>query len=173
MPARHRVVSAWLKPTRRPLHAGRILSAAMNSTIPLRQPCPPGACDCERERLLDDPDADWRVLRLTREEEKRLIARLEQLQSLDDLRHMQRRLYDQVGIEVTVAPGRNEVRTVRGIQVQVAQRTGLCRKLRQSIPTAIRRAMQTRPEIAFALLDAKGLFGDDDDARPTASPIDT
>ncbi len=131
----------------------------MMPPFPIRQPCPPGACDCERERLLESADADLRVLRLTREEEKRLLARLEQLQSVADLRHMQQRLYDQVGVELSVQPSANEVRTVRGFQIEVAQRTGLCRKLRQSIPAAIRRALQARPEIAYALLDAEGLFG--------------
>ena len=38
----------------------------------IRTECPPGACVCGREALLNDPDADLRVLRLTRDEEKRL-----------------------------------------------------------------------------------------------------
>ncbi|MGH8356550.1 MAG: hypothetical protein ACRESF_03575, partial [Pseudomonas sp.] len=36
----------------------------------IRQPCPPGACDCNREQLLDLPGADARILHLTRQEEK-------------------------------------------------------------------------------------------------------
>ena len=45
------------------------------ATVPvfIRNPCPPGACQCDRERLLADPASDKRVLALTREEEKRLL----------------------------------------------------------------------------------------------------
>lgn len=128
--------------------------------FPIRQPCPPGACICGRERLLDDPAADLRVLRLTRQEEKRLLERLENLQSLDDLEHMQRRLYEQLGIRLHVAPGFNEVRTMRGIAIQLDDQLGLCRKTRQSIPAAIRRGLEKRPEIAWRLLDAHDLLRD-------------
>ncbi|MCC6076661.1 hypothetical protein ACFPTX_02905 [Pseudomonas sp. GCM10022188] len=132
----------------------------MTMPFPIRQPCPPGACICGRERLLDDPAADLRVLRLTREEEKRLLERLENIQSLDDLEHMQRRLYEQLGIRVHVAPGFNEVRTMRGIAIQLDDQLGLCRKTRQSIPAAIRRGLEKRPEIAWRLLDAHDLLRD-------------
>ncbi|HFX3534289.1 TPA: hypothetical protein ACKP3E_006429, partial [Pseudomonas aeruginosa] len=37
----------------------------MSASPPLRQPCPPGACVCERERL-EAPGADRRILLLTR-----------------------------------------------------------------------------------------------------------
>ena len=46
----------------------------MSASPPLRQPCPPGACVCERERL-EAPGADRRILLLTRQEEQRLAAR--------------------------------------------------------------------------------------------------
>ncbi|MGE4337795.1 MAG: hypothetical protein AB7E55_17705 [Pigmentiphaga sp.] len=131
----------------------------MNPSLPIRQECPPGACTCQREQVLGDPQADWRPLRLTREEEKRLIARLEAIASLDDMRHMQDRMREQLGLDIHIAPSPHGVRTVRGILIEVAERPGLCRKIRQSIPAAIRRAMEQRPEIAYALLDAEGLFG--------------
>ena len=51
-------------------------------TLPIRTECPPGACVCDRDALLQDPQADARVLLLTREEEKRLLQRLEQITSL-------------------------------------------------------------------------------------------
>ena len=57
----------------------------MTTTAPIRQPCPPGACDCGRDPLLETPGADVRILFLTRAEEKRLIERLENLSSLKDL----------------------------------------------------------------------------------------
>ena len=132
----------------------------MTSQPPLRQPCPPGACDCSRDRLLATPGADTRILLLTRNEEKRLLERLENLQSLDDLRHMQQRMYQQLGIRVEVAPGANEVRSMRGIAIAIAEHPGLCRKTRQAIPAAIRRAMERQPEIAYRLLDAHDLFRD-------------
>lgn len=128
-------------------------------TVAIRVECPPGACVCRRAELLSDPGADWRVLQLTREEEKRLIGRLEKISSLPDLRHMQERLSTQLDIQVTVTPGPNEVRSMRGIVIQVSEKTGLCRKTRQAIPAAIRRCLELRPEIAFALLHEGDLFG--------------
>ncbi|AOZ06209.1 hypothetical protein [Cupriavidus malaysiensis] len=126
--------------------------------FPIRTGCPPGACICGRDALLEDPRADLRILRLTREEEKRLIARLESLASLEDLRRMEQRMFEQLGIVLTVTPSANEVRTTRGIAIQVAEQPGLCRKTRQAIPAAIRRSMETRPEIAYALLNARDLL---------------
>jgi hypothetical protein len=131
----------------------------MSSPPQLRQPCPPGACDCERERLLDSPDSDMRILLLTRNEEQRLLERLENLKSLDDLRHMQQRMYEQLGIRVEVAPGLNEVRSMRGIAITIAPLPGLCRKTRQAIPAAIRRGLERQPEIAYRLLDSHDLLG--------------
>ena len=77
----------------------------MTTTAPIRSPCPPGACDCGRDPLLETPGADLRILFLTRNEEKRLIERLENLQSLSDLEHLQRRMLEQLGIRVDIAPG--------------------------------------------------------------------
>lgn len=124
----------------------------------IRQPCPPGACVCDREQLLQTPGADLRILNLTRQEEKRLIERLEDLQSLQDLERMQQRMYTLLGIRVQVAPGHTEVKSMRGIQIVIDELPGLCRKTRQSIPAAIRRGLEKRPEIAYRLLDAHGLF---------------
>lgn len=132
----------------------------MTLSFPIRQPCPPGACDCARERLLDSPDADLRILRLTRQEELRLLARLEDIQSLADLEHMQRRLFEQLGIRLAIAPGFNEVRSMRGIAIHIEALPGLCRKTRQSIPAAIRRGLERRPQIAYELLNAHDLLRD-------------
>jgi len=131
----------------------------MKASFPIRQPCPPGACNCERERVLDgNNEAEQRILALTRQEEKRLLERLENVQSLADLERLQQRLFDQLGIRVKVAPGFNEVRTMRGIAIDIDEQPGLCRKTRQSIPAAIRRGLEKKPEIAFRLLDAHDLF---------------
>jgi len=127
--------------------------------IPIRVPCPPGACICEHDALLADSMADQRILRLTKEEEKRLLLRLEQITSLQDLRHVEQRMYEQLGIRVRIEPGASEVRTVRGIQIEVLPMRGLCSKTRQAIPAAIRRGMEKTPEVAFELLDEGGLFG--------------
>lgn len=126
--------------------------------FPLRTECPPGSCVCERDALLQDPQGDLRILRLTRSEEQRLLQRLENLQGLEDLRQMQARMEAQLGIRVTIAPSPNEVRTLRGIVILVHDQRGLCRKTRQALPAAIKRSMEKRPEIAFALLDEGGLF---------------
>lgn len=136
-----------------------MLIAMTSPDLILRHPCPPAACNCERERLLAMPGADLRILRLTRQEEKRLLERLEALVSLDDLRHMQQRMEAQLGLRVEVAPGPNEVRTMRGFRIEVLDAPGLCKKTRQTIPAAIRRAFERRPEIAWALLDAQDLLG--------------
>ena len=132
----------------------------MTTSVPLRSPCPPGACNCGRDPLLQTPGADVRILRLTREEEKRLLARLERLKDLADLRHLQQRMFEQLGIRVDVAPGFNEVRTMRGIAIQIDELPGLCRKTRAAIPAAIRRGLENHPQIAFELLNAHDLLRD-------------
>jgi len=132
----------------------------MTTSVPIRQPCPPGACDCGRDPLLETPGADVRILLLTRAEEKRLIERLENLQSLSDLERLQQRMYEQLGIRISIVPSFNEVRTMRGIGINIAELPGLCRKTRASIPAAIRRALEKRPEIAYELLNANDLLRD-------------
>jgi hypothetical protein len=133
---------------------------AMTTSAPLRSPCPPGACICGRDPLLETPGADLRILRLTREEEKVLLARLEKLKNLADLEHLKQRMYEQLGLRVDVAPGFNEVRTMRGIAIQIDELPGLCRKTRAAIPAAIRRGLESHPEIAFELLNAHDLLRD-------------
>ncbi|WP_338802413.1 hypothetical protein V9L13_10180 [Pseudomonas sp. RSB 5.4] len=132
----------------------------MTTPLPIRSPCPPGACICGRDPLLETPGADMRILQLTRQEEKRLLERLENLQSLADLERLQRKMFEQLGIRVDVAPGFNEVRTMRGIAIVIDELPGLCRKTRQAIPAAIRRGLENRPEIAFELLNAHDLLRD-------------
>ena len=129
------------------------------SSLPIRTECPPGACVCGREALLQAPSGDLRVLRLTREEEKRLIARLEDLASLSELRRIEARLEQQLGIRLSITPSPHEVRSLRGIAILVHEQPGLCRKTRQAIPAAIRRSLEKHPEIAYELLDEGGLFG--------------
>ncbi|UII73949.1 hypothetical protein LVW35_12530 [Pseudomonas sp. HN11] len=124
----------------------------------IRQSCPPGACVCDREQLLQAPGADLRILSLTRQEEKKLLDRLEHLKSLQDLERMQQLMYQQLGIRVHIAPGHTEVKSMRGIQIVIEELPGLCRKTRQSIPAAIRRGLENQPEIAYRLLDAHDLF---------------
>jgi hypothetical protein len=126
--------------------------------FPIRKECPPGACDCQRESLLEDPQADLRILRLTKEEEKRLLERIEAISTYAELMRIGQRLEEQLGVSVRIAPGPNEVRTVRGFQIELGQRPGLCRKTRQSVPAAIRKCLDRHPEIAFAILNAHDLF---------------
>lgn len=131
----------------------------MAAQFPIRKECPTGACVCERERLLDDPQADARILMLTKEEENRLVARLEAITTLEDLRKMEARMHAQLGIRLHIAPSPREVRTLRGITILVEERPGLCKKTRQAIPAAIRRCLEARPEIAFELLNSHDLLG--------------
>lgn len=132
---------------------------SVSHSIPLRPGCPPGSCVCGRERLFDDPHADVRILRMTQEEEKRLIARIEAISSYADLLHVADRMRTQMGIVLHVAPGGREVRTVRGLQIRLEDQPGLCRKTRQSIPAAIRRCLERHPRIVYDLLDSQGLLG--------------
>ncbi|MFC0711846.1 hypothetical protein [Azorhizophilus paspali] len=132
----------------------------MTLSMPIRPPCPPGVCTCGRERLPDAPGADLRILCLTRQEEKRLLERLENLVDLADLEHMQRRMFEQLGIRLEIAPSFNEVRSMRGFAIRIDELPGLCRKTRQSIPAAIRRSLEKCPEIAYRLLDAHDLLRD-------------
>ncbi|MGB3596133.1 hypothetical protein ACS8E9_11055 [Pseudomonas neustonica] len=131
----------------------------MTSTA-LRQACPPGTCDCDRDALLDSPDADARILRLTLHEEKRLLARLESISTLSELEHLQQRMHEQLGIRLMIGPGLKEVRSLRGIGMQFEPQRGLCRKTRKSIPAAIRRSLQAHPEIVFDLLNSQDLLRD-------------
>jgi hypothetical protein len=128
-------------------------------TFPLRTECPPGACVCDRDRLLLEPDADLRPLRLTRMEEQKLIERIEGIGSYDDLKRLQEKIRANLGVELKIAPGPNEVRTVRGIVILLEERPGLCKKVRQSIPAAVRKVLDRHPEITWAILDAHDLFG--------------
>ncbi|WP_456293028.1 hypothetical protein [Pseudomonas sp. AK106] len=132
----------------------------MTSPLPIRSPCPPGACKCDRDRLLDLEGADVRILRLTRQEEKRLLERLENIATLEDLQRLQTRMFDQLGIRLDIGPGFNEVRSMRGMVIDIAELPGMCRKTRAAIPAAIRRGLEKNPEIAWRLLDAHDLFRD-------------
>lgn len=127
--------------------------------FPIRKECPPGACVCERERLLEQPDADTRILMLTQAEEKKLVARIEAISSYADLQHIQQRLQTLLGVVLEIGPGAHEVRTVRGLSIRLAERPGLCRKTRQAIPAAVRRCLENHPHIVYDILDAHDLLG--------------
>ena len=129
------------------------------STIPIRVECPPGACVCDRERLLADPQADRRVLLLTRADEQRLIARIERVDSYADLQRVQALIHQHLGVVLRIEPGVNVVKSVRGILVVLEEQPGLCKKIRQSIPAAIRRTLESHPQIMYDILDANDLFG--------------
>lgn len=43
-------------------------------------------------------------------------------------------MHEQLGIRLDIEPGFNEVRTMRGIAIRLADQPGLCRKTRQAIP---------------------------------------
>lgn len=126
--------------------------------FPIRTECPPASCVCERDALLRTPGGDVRILRLTREEELRLVQRLEHISSLADLRHMEQRLFEQLGVRLTIGPGPREVRSLRGLTILLHEQPGLCRKTRKAIPDAIKKSMEQHPHIAYELLDEGGLF---------------
>jgi hypothetical protein len=114
---------------------------------------------CGREQLLADPNGDFRPLRIDRKEEQRLIERIERIDSYADLKKVQALIEKNVGAALRIEPGPNEVKTVRGIIIVLEDRPGVCKKLRQSVPAAVRRCLDRQPEIVYALLDAHDLFG--------------
>ncbi|MGK5045469.1 hypothetical protein ACQ4WP_06135 [Janthinobacterium sp. GB4P2] len=125
----------------------------------VRKACPPQLCDCERERLLDDPQADVSILRLNLTEEKHLLAHIESIATHAQLQKLQLLLKKNLGVELQIAPGNGEVRTVRGFQIRLLERPGLCRKTRAAIPAAVRRCLAAHPGIAFAILNENDLLG--------------
>jgi hypothetical protein len=129
-------------------------------TFPIRKECPPGACTCDRDSVLNDPDGDIRALRLTSDEEKKLITRIEAISTYEELKRIEERMFAQLGIVLQIAPSIHEVRTVRGFNIQLVERPGLCRKIRQSIPAAVRRCLEKNPDIVYAILNAHDLLGD-------------
>ncbi|EIK97171.1 hypothetical protein PMM47T1_08516 [Pseudomonas sp. M47T1] len=131
----------------------------MTSPAAIRQPCPPAACTCGHEQLLASADpGQQRILQLTRHEERKLIERLDALQSFEDLQRLCARMHELLGIRVRINPSHNEVRSVRGLVIEFDDQPGLCRKTRDTIPAAIRRALVRRPEIFFRLLDEHDLL---------------
>jgi hypothetical protein len=136
----------------------------MSETIPfpIRKECPPGACVCDRDILLDDPTADWSILRLTREEEKKLIDRIDNLKTYADLKKLEERMFALLGITLRITPSARGVKTVLGLNIKLLERPGLCRKTREEIPRAIRRCLNNNPEIVYAILNVDGLFDDFD-----------
>ena len=88
-----------------------------------------------------------------------LIARIEAISSYSDLHRMIGLMHAQLGIQLRITPSPNEVKTLRGIIIQLDAQPGLCRKTRANIPAAIRRCLDARPEIAFAILDSHDLLG--------------
>jgi hypothetical protein len=127
--------------------------------FPMRTECPQGLCDCRRDELLGTPGGDLRILRLTREEEKKLVERIDAVETYEQLKRLGGKLFENLGVRLSIAPSANEVRTTRGINIVLLDQPGLCRKTRQAIPTAIRRCLDRHPEIAYAILDETGLFG--------------
>lgn len=134
------------------------VGGSVAAAVPLRVECPPGACVCDRARVLADPELDQRPLMITRQQELKLIERIERIDSFADLQHVQALIHKNIGATLHIAPGPNEVRSVRGIVIVLEDRPGLCKKVRQSVPAAVRRCLTTRPEIAWAILDAHDLF---------------
>ena len=96
---------------------------------------------------------------LTREQEKKLVERIERIDSYDQLLHVGKLMFDQLGIVLTIRPSVNEVRTVRGIKILLAEQPGLCRKTRQAVPAAVRSVLDQHPDIAWAILNANDLLG--------------
>ena len=127
--------------------------------FPPRTECPPGLCVCNRDALISDPQGDTRILMLTREQEKKLLDRIDRIDSYEQLQRVGQLLFDQLGVRLSIRPSVNEVKTVRGIQILLSDQPGLCRKTRQAVPAAVRRCLERHPDITWAILDAHDLLG--------------
>jgi hypothetical protein len=92
-------------------------------------------------------------------EEQRLLDRIDQVGTYEELKRLQERIRANLGVELKILPGPNEVRTLRGILIVLEDRPGLCKKVRQSVPAAVRRVLERHPEITWAILHANDLFG--------------
>lgn len=126
--------------------------------FPQRVPCPPGACICGRTALKEAKHADSRILLLTQEEENLLVQRWQGVQSLSELRNLQQRMLEQLGLRLIIAAGKQSTQGLRGLQIELVPITGLCRKTAKALPAAVRHCLENHPEIAFALLDESSLF---------------
>jgi hypothetical protein len=131
--------------------------------FPIRKECPPGACACGRDALLDaweqlPEETDIRVLRLTREEEKKLVERIAAISTYEDLGRIEHKLQELLGITLTITPSARGVSTVMGLSIKLAEQPGLCRKTHESLPAAIRRCFRQHPEVVYALLNARDLL---------------
>ncbi|MES2347725.1 MAG: hypothetical protein V4641_09165 [Pseudomonadota bacterium] len=137
--------------------------------FPIRKECPPGACECGRDDLLQawdraPDDTDIRVLRLTRDQEKVLIERIESVATYEQLGHLKQRIQEQLGITLTITPSANGVSTVMGLSIKLVEQPGLCRRTRENLPAAVRRCFRNHPEIVYALLNSRDLLGAEEEA---------
>lgn len=126
--------------------------------LPRRTPCPPGACTCKRDTVLVSTLSEQRILLLTQEEETQLVGRLQQVQTLAELRQLQQRMLDQLGLSLYIGAGSQNTQGLRGLHIELTPIPGLCRKARRTLPAAVRSCIERHPEIAYALLDEGSLF---------------
>lgn len=84
---------------------------------------------------------------------------MENLQSLGDLEKLQQPMHEQLGIRLAVAYGVNEVRSMRGIRIEIGTLPRLCRKTRQTLPTAIRRGLENTRRLSPPYLTPMTCFG--------------
>ena len=66
---------------------------------------------------------------------------------------------EQLGIRLRIAPAFGEVRSMRGIRMRF-EAAGALPQDPPAIPAAIRRGLEKRPEVAYALLNAHDLLRD-------------
>ena len=88
-----------------------------------------------------------------------MLAHIEGIATYAQLQKLQLLLKSNLGVQLQIAPGGGEVRTVRGFQIRLLEQPGLCRKTRAAIPAAVRRCLAAHPEIAFAILNENDLLG--------------
>ena len=125
--------------------AGHGYDGAMSASPPSASPARPAPASANASAT-GRPARTVASLLLTRREEQRLAARLEALRSLEDLEHLLRRMEEQLGIRLRIAPAFGEVRSMRGIRM----------RLRSSRGSAARPAARRFPPPSAAAWEAPG-----------------
>lgn len=124
----------------------------------MRTACPPSSCICGRRITPEELFADPRVLRLTLHEEQRLLAHIDGIRTLDEVLRLSTRLSEQLGIELSIKRPASTVRRARDLRIEITEQTGLCRKTRKSIPSALYQVLEQQPELLYRLLDDQDLL---------------
>ena len=87
------------------------------------------------------------------------MQRLEQITSLADLRHMERRLFEQLGVRLTIGTSPNGCAACAASPSWCTSSQACAARRARPSPRPSRKAWRRGRGIVFELLDEGGLFG--------------